>query len=100
MSEGTNSHNWQRRKSQSYHRIWKYFPYQNALKVGKAPYFLGISKIREIIYISEGVCSVKSYRLWRNALYKAGYAVALTGCGPTRVATLEESDSAGRFFLE
>ena len=43
-------------------------PYQGALKVGKTPYFLKSSKIREIIYISEGACSQKAYRLWRNAL--------------------------------
>ena len=73
-------------------------PSQNALKGGKTPYFLKISKIREIIYISAGVCSVKSYRLWYNALYKAGYAEPLIGGGTSRLLALEELGSVDQFF--
>ena len=29
---------------------------QNSLKLGKTPYFQKVSKIREIVYFSEGVC--------------------------------------------
>ena len=73
-------------------------PGRNALEVGKTPYFLKISKIREIIYISEGVCSLKSYRLWRISLYKEGHAEApIGGGGPTRLLTLEELESVGQF---
>ena len=43
-------------------------PDQNSLKLGNVPYFLKSSKIREIIYVVEGVCAIKSCRLWRNCL--------------------------------
>ena len=56
------------------------------------------SKIRKIIYIAEGACSLKSYRTRRNALYKEGYTEALIGGGSTRLLTLEELESVGRFF--
>ena len=40
----------------------------------KTPYFLKASKIREVIFASEGVCSIRTYKGWRNSLYQAGYA--------------------------
>ena len=47
-------------------------PDQNSLKLGQLPYFFKISKIREIVYVSEGVCTLRTHRVWRNCLYKAG----------------------------
>ena len=73
-------------------------PYQNALEVGKAPYFLKISKIRKIIYTSEGLCSLKAYRLWRNDIYKAVCAEALARGCPTRLLTSAELEAVDRFF--
>ena len=54
---------------------------RNSVKVGKTPYLLKFPKIRDIIYGSEGACTVKSYRLWPNCLYKAGGPEAIIGTG-------------------
>ena len=40
-----------------------------SIKHAETPYFLKVSKIRESIYVSEGVCSLKAYKEWRNTLY-------------------------------
>ena len=48
-------------------------PDQNSPKLGHLPYFLKISEIRKIIYVFEGVCTLKTYKVWHNHLYKAGY---------------------------
>ena len=71
---------------------------QSSLKIGKPPYFSKVPKIREIIYCSAGVCSLKSYRNWHNSLYKAGYAEALVRSSRQRLFTLEELEAAGQFF--
>ena len=70
---------------------------RNSLKLGKTPLFLESVQIREIIYFSEGVCSLKSYRNWRNSLYKAGYAEALAHSSHQRLVTLEELEVVGQF---
>ena len=38
------------------------------IQSAKTPYFLKVSKIREVIYATEGVRSLTSYRWWRNSL--------------------------------
>ena len=48
-----------------------------AIKHAKTPNFFKISKIREAIYVSEGVCSLWPYKEWRNTLYRSGYAESL-----------------------
>ena len=68
-----------------------------SIKHDKTPYFLKISKIGESIYISEGVCSLRAYKEWRNTLYKAGYAESLVQKETQRLPTLEELEAAGQF---
>ena len=72
---------------------------QNALKVGKLPYFLKISKIREIIYVPEGAFSLKTYKVWRNRLYKAGCADALLSTD-NRLLTIEELERVDQYFWD
>ena len=43
----------------------------DSIKRAKTPYFLKISKIREAIYVSEGVSPLGAYEERRNTLYKA-----------------------------
>ena len=52
-----------------------------SIKHARAPYFLNVSKIREAIYISEGVFAIGAYREWRNTLYKSGYSESLVQKG-------------------
>ena len=70
---------------------------RNSLIVGKDPYLLKISKIREIIYISDGACALKSYRLRRNYLYKTGYKKAPIGTWASLLWAIEELDPVGQF---
>ena len=37
--------------------------------IGKLQYFPKISKTREIIYCTDGICNRRIYRIWRNMLY-------------------------------
>ena len=74
-------------------------PDQNSLKLGELPYFFKISKIREIIYVSDGACTLKTYRDWRNFLYKAGYADPLLGT-ENRILTISELETVGRYFWD
>ena len=69
----------------------------NALKLGKPPYFLKVSKIREIIFVSEGACSIGDYRERINALYRAGYAESLAQKDNLRLLILEELEAVGQF---
>ena len=39
---------------------------------GKWPYFLEVSKIREITYCTECLCDRATYMIWHNSLYSAG----------------------------
>ena len=52
-------------------------PYPNSYRLGNLQYVFKISKIRGIIYFSEGFCTLKTYKNWHDALYKAGYAETL-----------------------
>ena len=71
-----------------------------SIQRGKTPYFLKISKIRESIYISEGVCSLREYKERRNTLYKSGYAESLVRKETHRLSALEELEAAGQFFWD
>jgi len=64
----------------------------------KTPYFLKVSKIREVIYVSEGVCSIKSHRGWHNALFQAGFTNAIVQKGEQRLLTLKELEQADQYF--
>ena len=64
----------------------------------KTPYFLKVSKIREVIYVSEGVCSIKSYRGWHNALFQAGFTNAIVQKGEQRLLTLKELEQVDQYF--
>ena len=46
------------------------------------------------------VCSLTSYRGWRNSLYQAGYTTAIVQKEEHRLLTLSELDYAGRYFWE
>ena len=72
----------------------------DSVKHAKTPYFLKISKIREAIYVSEGVFPLGDYKEWRNTLYKAGYAEPLVRKDKRRLLTLGELESAGQFFWD
>ena len=49
---------------------------QNSQKLGDLPYFLKISKIREIVYVSDGAYH-KDLQSLGNYIYKAGYKETL-----------------------
>ena len=72
----------------------------NSLKLGKTPYISKVSKIREIIFASEGVFPIGSYVEWRNSLYRAGYAESLVQKDNRRLLILGELEAAGRYFWE
>ena len=72
-------------------------PDLNSVKLGKVPFCFEISKISEIVYISEGVRTVKSYRHWRNSLRKAGCVDALVGGAASRLLAIEELESVDQF---
>ena len=56
---------------------------QSSYRLGKLQYFFKISKIGEVIYCSENICSRKAYKFWRNMLYREGYAeTMLVGVSP------------------
>ena len=74
-------------------------PDQNSLKLGNLPYFLKIAKIRETVYVSEGVCTIKTYKVWRNRLYKAGYTDPLLGTA-NRLLTTEELETDDQYFRD
>ena len=66
----------------------------------KPPYFLKISKIREVIYVTEGICSIIAYKEWHNTLYKAGYTDSLGQPHEQRLLTIGELEAVGRYFWE
>ena len=68
------------------------------IQADKTPYFLNVSKIREVIYVTEGACTLRSYKGWRNSLYQAGYANAIAQQDERRLLTLAELEHAGRYF--
>ena len=43
-----------------------------SIRHAETPYFLKIPKVREAIYVEEGLCPSTTYKEWRNTLYKAG----------------------------
>ena len=47
---------------------------QNQGTSGKLPYFLKVSKIREIIYCAEGRCDRKNYAIWHRKPIQGGGA--------------------------
>ena len=72
-------------------------PDQNSYRLEKLPYFLRISKLRAIIYVSEGICTLKTYKIWRNLLYEAGYAATLIS-GSNRHLDIHGLETVGRYF--
>ena len=68
------------------------------LQAAKTPYFLKVSKIREVIYVSEGVCTLRTYKGWRNSFYQSGYANAIAQRDEQRLFTLAELEHVDRYF--
>ena len=62
--------------------------------------FLKVSKIREVIYVTEGVWPITDYKEWRNSPCKAGYADSIVQNDERLLLTLSEFELAGRYFLE
>ena len=56
---------------------------------GKLPYFAKISKIRESIFRAEGICTRKTYLIWRNITYKVGYTATMIGESRRHLVTSE-----------
>ena len=77
-----------------------FFTDPESTRRAKTPYFLEISKIREVIYVTEGAGSAMAYKEWRNTLYKAGYTESIVHKEEQRLLTLEELEALGRFFWE
>ena len=71
-----------------------------SIQNAKTPYFLKVSKIREIIYVMTGVCSLGTYKEWHNTLYKAGYTDSLVQRHEQRLLTLEELEAVDQYFWE
>ena len=65
--------------------------------LGQLPYFLKISKTREAICCSENICNRRTYRTWRNMLYRAGYAETTIGESHRHSAT-PELEQVDRYF--
>ena len=42
-----------------------------AYHLGKLPYFLKISKIREVVYCIGNICNRRTCRIWHNMLYRS-----------------------------
>ena len=68
------------------------------IQAAKTPYFLKVSKIREVIYVSEGVCSLRSYKGWHNSLYQAGYTNSIVQKDEQRLLTLAELEAVDQYF--
>ena len=68
------------------------------IQAAKTPYFLKVSKIREVIYVSEGVCTIRTYKGWRNSLYQTGCANAIVQKDEQRLLTIAELEHVGQFF--
>ena len=73
-------------------------PTQSLSGAQKLHIFSKVSKIREAIYGTEGVCSETAYKDWRNTLYTAGYADSIVHKEEQRLLTLGELEAAGQFF--
>ena len=65
---------------------------------GKTPYFLKVSKIREVIYVAEWVCTLNAYRRCRNSLPQAGYTDAIARKGEQLLLTLAGLEQVGQFL--
>ena len=68
------------------------------IKAAETPYFLKVSKIRDVIYVTEGVCALTSYRGWRNSLYQSGYTNTIVQRDEQRLLTLRELEQVDRYF--
>ena len=64
---------------------------------GKLPYFLQISEIREIIYCADGLCAKRTYMIWHNMLYTAGWAGAIVGAY-RRLLAIDEMGGIDHYF--
>ena len=73
------------------------FPDPGPYSLGKLPYFLKISKIRESIYCAENICNPRTYSIWRNMIYRAGYAETMIG-EPRRHLATSELQLADQYF--
>ena len=71
-----------------------------SIQNAKTPYFLKVSKIREVIYVTEGVCSIIAYKEWHNTLYKAGYTDSLVQKDEQRLLTIDELEAVDQYFWE
>ena len=61
------------------------------------PYFLKVSKIREIIFRTEGICNRMTYRIWRNMPYPSGHSETMIG-DHRRQLTASELEHVARYF--
>ena len=70
----------------------------------KTPYFLNVPKIRGVIYVTEGVCvcvcSLISYRGWRNSLCQAGCANSIAQRDEQLLLTLAELEHVDLFVCK
>ena len=64
--------------------------------IGNIPYFTKVSKIRDVIYCAECLCTRETYTAWRNMSYRAGYAETMIG-GPRRHMATSGLEHVGRF---
>ena len=67
-----------------------------AYNVGKLPYCAKVPKIREIIYCADGIFNRKTYMVWRNMIYKAGYTDTMIGA-PRRHLATSKLEHGGQF---
>ena len=74
-------------------------PGQYTQKFRNLPYFLKIAKIRENIYVSDGVCALETYRGWRKYLYNACYKEILLGTA-NRLLILAELETIDQYFWD
>ena len=72
-------------------------PDPNSYKLGNPPYFLRVSIISEIAYCSEGFSTLKTYKMWRNMLRKAGYAEILLS-ESSRLLAIQKLETIDRYF--
>ena len=67
------------------------------MQSAKTHYFLKASKAREVIYVAEGVCTIRTREGWRNSLYQAGYASDIAQKDEQLLLALAELEHLGQF---
>ena len=74
-------------------------PRRSSYRLGNLPFYLKNPKFRAISCCAENVCTRKTYVLWRNMLYEAGYSE--TSIGESRMLLVtRELETVGRYFWD